>query len=504
MFVVLTSASDAIPIVARDKVGCVVCDPTVQLVCPATCDPGYECKFAAQTCEECPKSFCAPSPDTKAALAGSNNGPSTAAIAGGVGGVVGGVALIGFVTYLVWKFYVKNKRSNDPYDQTKASWADDEDAAGLPDGEKPLSTRYNARASTHTVHSIASTVLTRASNIIQIAYIPGVTNRAAPPASPTVLVPPVPPIPMQVGSTSGSLSGNSAANSPTAYEPPHFFVPSDLRDSTYSGYSNFSDRTSFARTSYAARSSIASTMYNGKHAVISQAGVGTTRLKPAIVSVRSTGSGANSAGANTPPMPSIDFEKYGLRTQGRPVSRAESTFSVGSTFLQNATSSVALSGKAQVVRVGSGSTAKTLASRSGRAAPGNSKLSEELEPEGAKPGVDIPLITVRDSSSATLVDISSPTPSDQSGPFSDPPERPTHRSTGSLSAVIEEATRKAAAAKGAAEAAAEGAEKATSSEAQPAAAADEHRRSRLDPGNPTAGSSEREGSPFADEHAVRE
>jgi hypothetical protein len=49
--------------------------------------------------------------------------------------------------------------------------------------------------------------------------------------------------------------------------------------------------------------------------------------------------------------------------------------------------------------------------------------------------------TVRDSNSATII-IDSPSP-DQ-GPFSDPPRQPTvQKSTTSLSAVIEEATRRA-------------------------------------------------------------
>ncbi|KAL9619594.1 MAG: hypothetical protein Q9160_005781 [Pyrenula sp. 1 TL-2023] len=60
------------------------------------------------------------------------------------------------------------------------------------------------------VHSNASTVLTRASNIIPIDYIPGVTNR-----TPTYLP-----------------SSTSPAESDLHFTPP------DLRDSTYSGYSD--------------------------------------------------------------------------------------------------------------------------------------------------------------------------------------------------------------------------------------------------------------------------
>jgi hypothetical protein len=79
--------------------------------------------------------------------------------------------------------------------------------------EKDFTPRGDARASTYTVDSIASTVLTRASNIIQIAYIPGVTNRSAP-STPGLLVPPVPPIPIAL----------SRENTPS-YEDEHFFMP---------------------------------------------------------------------------------------------------------------------------------------------------------------------------------------------------------------------------------------------------------------------------------------
>ncbi len=75
--------------------------------------------------------------------------------------------------------------------------------------------------------------------------------------------------------------------------------------------------------------------------------------------------------------------------------------------------------------------------------------------------------TVRDSVAVTLID-DSPTPNQ--GPFSDPPARPGHQSTHSLSAVIEDATRRAS---------------------QRAAAN-------------TSAERERERSPFGDEHATQD
>lgn len=250
--------------------------------------------------------------------------------------------------------------------------------------------RRDARASTHTVASIASTVLTRASNIIQIAYIPGVTNRSAP-STPGLLVPPVPPIPIAL----------SSASTPR-YEQEHFFMPGDLRDSTYSG---ISDRTSYARTS------VASTIY-GKNAIVSPVPAQTViRGKAAVVSVKSNG--ANTPGDLTPPVPSVDYSKYGA---GGPPSPA---FSVGSTFLNSA--SAATQVRPQVVRVASGPK-KTSAASS--VADGDANPHRSLLP--------------RDSNAITIID---DTPALQQGPFSDP--LPVHReSSSSLSAVIEEAAKR--------------------------------------------------------------
>jgi hypothetical protein len=244
--------------------------------------------------------------------------------------------------------------------------------------------RRDARASTHTVGSIASTVLTRASNIIQIAYIPGVTNRSAP-STPGLLVPPVPPIPI-------ALSG---ANTPR-YEQEHFFMPGDLRDSTYSG---MTDRTSYARTS------VASTIY-GKNAIVSPIPAQTViRGKPALVSVKSNGN--SSGGELTPPVPSVDYSRY---TSQAPPSPA---FSVGSTFLNSANTATTV--RPQVVRV---------VSTPRKASPEGS-IAEERS------------LLARDSNAITIID---DTPAIEQGPFSDNFERPNSNST--LSAVIEEAQAK--------------------------------------------------------------
>ncbi|KAK4456464.1 hypothetical protein QBC42DRAFT_190968 [Cladorrhinum samala] len=386
---------------------CLKCDQTQKLACP-DCEEGKtECTFINPTsCNQCAKAICAPI-STVSPGAGEHKGSTNVgAIAGGV---VGGIIVIAAVTYLVWRFCIRTRRQPviaEPWEETQDQFEG---------GEKSFAQRRDYRASTHTVGSIASTVLTRASNIIQIAYIPGVTNRAT--AAPSVLVPPVPPLPI----------GMSPAGTPNSTDDQHFFVPGDLRDSTYSGLSYNTDRTSYARTSYAPRSSVASTIYGKSAVVVAPAQTG-MRAKPAMVSVRSANSASNSStGTHTPPVPTVDYEKY---ASVRPPSPANSTFSVGSTFLNNASTHTATPARAMVVRVGSVKKLNTTGSR----------LKEETSASNI--GSES---SARDSTAATIIVDS---PSSDMGPFSDPPKTSASSNTGtfsstSLSAVIEEATRRA-------------------------------------------------------------
>lgn len=353
--------------------------------CP-TCPSGQLCALIPQNCDKCQRTECVaqsvPSSPTPEPTTKSSSKPNVPAIAGGV---IAGVVLIAVFTYLVWRFCIKNKRQQ--YEQD--DWIEDP-VESLPT-EKDFAMRRDARASTHTVGSIASTVLTRASNIIQIAYIPGVTNRSAP-STPGLLVPPVPPIPIAL----------SSASSSPRYEHEHFFMPGDLRDSTYSG---MSDRTSYARNS------VASTIY-GKNAVVSPLPAQTViRGKAAVVSVKHNGGG--SSGELTPPVPIVDYNKY----HNGPPSPA---FSVGSTFLNSATAATQVS-RPQVVKVAIG--------------PKKQKSQEAVYELDAAPADHL---LDRDSNAITIID---DTPNLEQGPFGDP--KPTHKSSGSLSAVIEKATKRA-------------------------------------------------------------
>ncbi|EGO61312.1 hypothetical protein NEUTE1DRAFT_144536 [Neurospora tetrasperma FGSC 2508] len=409
---------------------CVLCDDRVPLSCPA-CPEGTACTTILASCKECAHMICAPIEENTDSNSyqpsdGDSSGSSTnvGAIAGGV---VGGVAVIAILTYLVWRYCIKSRRQVVAPEEWDGVQAQDD---GL---EKSFAQARDNRASTHTVGSVADTVFTRASNIIQIAYIPGVTNRT--PTSPAVLVPPVPPIPLGHG------------GSPSATGDQHFFVPGDLRDSTYSGISSFTDRTSYARTSYAPRSSVASTIY-GKSVVITPAQTG-MRAKPAMVSVKSAHSNF-SGGTATPPVPSVNYEKYTGFRPPSPTNSRNSTFSVGSTFLNTATPA-----RAMVVRVGSVKKVNTTK-------PKTSDSSATSPTSASSAG--------RDSNVGTIIIDS---PAVDQGPFSDPPSPPADRSathgTATLSAVLQQSTRRASS-------------RATDS----------------------PGSRERERSPFGDEHATQD
>jgi protein OPY2 len=376
--------------------GCLQCSD-VQVSCP-DCASDEECLFTTQSCTACQTSYCQKTVSTNS---NSNSGPNIGAI---VGGVIGGLVVIGALTYLVWRFFIKNKRGEQEEEWQQAARAKE----GLVAGD--FASRRSERQSTHSVHSLASTVLTRASNIIQIAYIPGVTNRATP-TSPTLLVPPVPPIPL----------AHSESGSPSPYEEQHFFVPGNLRDSQYSGISEFT-----TRTSYAPRSSVASTIY-GKNAVVSQmpAQKGTL-LKPSLVSVKSKCTG----GTTTPPVPAVDFEKYADKPPASP------SFSIGSTFLKNANATTATSARPQMVGMGTGLSLKTIDIKKKSPATSMAGESESSDSDSAKePAAKSPLSQSHEEPPQS--------------PFLDPPKskNEANQSTSSLSAVIEEATRRAASSK---------------------------------------------------------
>ncbi|KAJ4326219.1 hypothetical protein N0V94_000166 [Neodidymelliopsis sp. IMI 364377] len=248
------------------------------------CSGGKICVQTPQSCDMCAKVTCEIDPT---AGADRPSKPNVGAIAGGV---IGGVAVIAILVFVVWKYCLKGKRRP----MSEMEWQEEE-VEQQEKIESDFASRRSARASTHTVASMASSVLTRASNIIQIAYIPGVTNRSGP-GSPDLLVPPVPPIP--------AMSPSSGMSSPYSNADQHFFVP-DFRDSMASDSTG--GRQSIAPS--LARNSVASTMYR-QNAIVSPLPAQTiVRGKAAVVSVKSNGSNTPEDALSmmsTPPVPQID------------------------------------------------------------------------------------------------------------------------------------------------------------------------------------------------------
>lgn len=301
----ITAAENALRTVLLQK-RCLTC-PQQTPSC-IKCASDEVCSQVPSTCDVCAHTVCVKSSvaTNTGVTSTKHSGPNAGAIAGGV---IGGIVVIALATFLVYWFFIRNKRRQQ-YNQEE--WEEQEWEAGEKHRSQ-FTMQRDARASTHTVHSMASTVLTRASNIIQIAYIPGVTNRSGP-GSPGLLVPPVPPIPIPT-------SPNSQPGTPFSQAHPDalFFDANDIRDSTYSGLTSLDGRSSYARTSIApsispslARASVATTIFRG-NAVASPVPTQTiVRGKAAVVSVKSNSSGSPSLTpeAETPPVPQIDYAKH--------------------------------------------------------------------------------------------------------------------------------------------------------------------------------------------------
>jgi hypothetical protein len=266
---------------------CVKCPPGAP-ACPP-CAAGETCSLQAESCNSCATTTCV----KVGSLPGQASASSGTPIGPIVGGVVGGVAAIIIIAWLVWRYWIRDRRQA----YNEQVWSD----ARV---EKRDTSALAARAqSTRSVASMASTVLTRASNVIQIAYIPGVTNRS-PPDSPALLAPPIPPIP-------------SAMSSPRYAQDAHFFMPGDLRDSTYSDMTE-EQRHSMAPsiTPSLARTSVATTIY-GHNAVISQQPAQRAFFRtaaPAVVSVKSgatTPVSTSGMPINAPPVPRVPQQHIG-------------------------------------------------------------------------------------------------------------------------------------------------------------------------------------------------
>ncbi|OJJ44423.1 hypothetical protein ASPZODRAFT_788632 [Penicilliopsis zonata CBS 506.65] len=235
---------------------CVSCSSSAP-ACP-TCADGYTCTMTSESCTACATTSCVKDPTTTTAAStpakSTGGGTNAGAIAGGV---IGGLALVAIVTFLVWWFVIRKKRQ-----QEETIAREDTSMRSVHEKVDCQSNLSNAQQARKSTNSIASTVLTRASNVIQIAYIPGVTNRS-PSDTPDHLVPPVPPL-------------------PGAAPDQHFFMPGDLRDSAWSGLSGHQS------ISPSLRSSVATTIYRNNAIVSPMPAQQIMRSRAAVVSIHNT------------------------------------------------------------------------------------------------------------------------------------------------------------------------------------------------------------------------
>ncbi|KAK9331472.1 hypothetical protein V1520DRAFT_337864 [Lipomyces starkeyi] len=194
------------------RANCISC-PSSLPSCP-TCAADEQCQLTLQTCSSCPTTFCknysagsstSPTSTTDTSMSSQN---SYSPLGGIVGGTVGGFVFMCAIVALLFFFFRRRRaRLLGAAGRTPEESLDgDEKTSHGPDSDtRPRSVATSGpyqygemsdvRQSTHTVASIASSAITRASNIIPIAYIPGVINRSNP-NSPSY-VPPIPEMPLE-------------------------------------------------------------------------------------------------------------------------------------------------------------------------------------------------------------------------------------------------------------------------------------------------------------------
>ncbi|PNS19077.1 hypothetical protein CAC42_1813 [Sphaceloma murrayae] len=355
-----------------------------------------------------------------------SSGPNVGAIAGGV---VGGVALVAIATFLLWWFWIRPRREFDEYEE---DWEDDEH----PDDVKSqFREDRDQRASVHTVHSVASTVMSRASNMIPIAFIPGVTNRDGTSAT----TPPVPPIPAARGFSPSPLSSQHSTGDAI------FFSPGDLRNSAYSSTSTLDNRKTFiGRPSISpslARESVASDVYHDDAGTNPMPAQQIIMTRPNMVSVKSASTVPTTSNSPT----SVDSDFTSARTSHSPkimipASSNSPSISSNASFVKpNAVTILKKGGSARfpVRQPSEASTKPSLRSPLG--------LDTDTEDDDEDPHARARQSLLRNNSV-----VSSPATSTMTSPFADDASQgdllrsaSSRYTAGALSAVIEEATRRA-------------------------------------------------------------
>ncbi|KAJ8056693.1 hypothetical protein LXG23DRAFT_46151 [Yarrowia lipolytica] len=180
----------------------------------------------------------------------SSSGTSAGAIAGGV---VGGVAAAAIFGFFVW-FFCFSKRAQRVREEKE--WIPVVGQDHVTDNHTAGQMPPNHRNSSSTFASLASSALSRASNVIPIAYVPGVTSRGQM---------------SRDSSTGGTLGSNPPIpNVPWEYQ----FTPEELL------------RQSRQSTVYGIRDSVNTEAYRESQAYVSSAMMTAIQAKPMLVNVK--------------------------------------------------------------------------------------------------------------------------------------------------------------------------------------------------------------------------
>ncbi|ANZ76683.1 BA75_03911T0 [Komagataella pastoris] len=146
---------------------CVTC-PDVPS-CP-TCKANEKCVLTARTCSTCPAVSCVHDENS-----GSSSSLSSAATGGiSAGAVVGALVIFSVMGFLYFRYVYKPKKLRQQDEEANVVKDMTDDKTTLSITQKPGNSDLERRNSTLTLSTMASTILTKTSNIIPIAYIPGV------------------------------------------------------------------------------------------------------------------------------------------------------------------------------------------------------------------------------------------------------------------------------------------------------------------------------------------
>ncbi|GMF02028.1 unnamed protein product [Ambrosiozyma monospora] len=142
--------------------------------CP-TCPDDEECRQVTQSCNQCATATCV----KKTSDSLNDNKSTSSSDTAKIGGIAGGVAAFVIILLVIGLFFIYKKWYKKKYPHGFFYYYEDDDEE-TQDKEALIEDRSHAEemaARRQSQMSSANSVFTRASNIINVAYIPGVTVR---------------------------------------------------------------------------------------------------------------------------------------------------------------------------------------------------------------------------------------------------------------------------------------------------------------------------------------